>query len=143
MSYPYPCLCRLQLRLEIIEPVTNQEGSSSQSTPSASASHSPSARASPSIGISSKFETLLGRVHSLNEIYKSFNVAFFAYEPQNFEEVAKEEVWIKAMDYEIATIEKNNTRELVDQHEKKEVNRLKWVQKTKYKEDGSIQKHKA
>ena len=99
----------MQLRLEIIEPVTNQEGSSSQSTPSASASHSPSARASPSIGISSKFETLLGKVRSLNEIYESFNVAFSAYEPQNFEEVAKEEVWIKAMDYEIATIEKNNT----------------------------------
>ena len=99
----------MQLRLEIIEPVTNQEGSSSQSTPSASPSHNPSARASPSIGISSKFETLLGKVRSLNEIYESFNVAFFAYEPQNFEEVAKEEVWIKAMDYEIATIEKNNT----------------------------------
>ena len=47
------------------------------------------------------------------------------------------------MDDEIATIEKNNTWELVDQHEKKEVNGLKWVYKTKYKEDGSIQKHKA
>ena len=47
------------------------------------------------------------------------------------------------MDDEIATIEKNNTWELVDQLEKKEVIRLKWVYKTKYKEDGSIQKHKA
>ena len=82
----------VQLRLEIIEPVTNQEGSSSQSTPSASASHSPSARASPLIGTSSKFETPPGRVHSLKEIYESSNVEFFACKPQNFEEAAKEEV---------------------------------------------------
>jgi len=47
------------------------------------------------------------------------------------------------MDDEIATIEKNNTWELVDQLEDKEVIGLKWVYKTKYKEDGSIEKHKA
>ena len=47
------------------------------------------------------------------------------------------------MDDEIATIEKNNTRELVDLPKNKEVIGLKWVYKTKYKEDGSIQKHKA
>ena len=78
--------------LEIIDPVTNQEGSSSQSTPSASPSHSPSTRASPSIRTSLKFETPPGKVRSLKEIYESSNVAFFACEPQNFEEVAKEEV---------------------------------------------------
>ena len=36
---------------------------------------------SPSIGTSSKFETLPRRVRSLNEIYESFNVAYFACEP--------------------------------------------------------------
>ena len=111
--------------LEIIEPVTNQEDSSSQSTPSSSPTHSPSARTSPLIGTSSEFETPPGRVRCLKEIYESSNVAFFACEPQNFEEATKEEVQIKAIDDEIATIEKNNTRELVDQHEKKEVNSLK------------------
>ena len=129
--------------LEIIEPVTNQEDSSSQSTPSSSPTHSPSARTSPLIGTSSEFETPPRRVHSLKEIYESSNVAFFACEPQNFEEEAKEEVWIKAMNDEIATIEKNNTWELVDQPKDKEVIGLKWVYKTKYKEDASIQKHKA
>ena len=79
------------------------------------------------------FETPPGRVRCLKEIYESSNVAFFACEPQNFEEVAKEEVWIKAMDDEIATIKKNNTWELVDQPKKKEVIALKWVYKTKYK----------
>ena len=37
----------------------------------------------------------------------------------------------------------NNTWELVDHPEDKEVIGLKWVYKTKYKEDGSIQKYKA
>ena len=37
------------------------------------------------------------------------------------------------MDDETATIEKNNTWELVDQPKKKEVIVLKWVYKTKYK----------
>ena len=60
---------------------SNQEGSSSQSTPSASPSHSPSARASPLIGTSSEFEKPPGRVRSLKEIYESSNVAYFACEP--------------------------------------------------------------
>ena len=67
--------------LEIIEPVINQESSSSQSTPSASPSHSSSTRASPSIGTSSEFETPPRRVRSLKEIYESYDVAFFACEP--------------------------------------------------------------
>ena len=47
------------------------------------------------------------------------------------------------MDEEMTTIEKNKTWELTDLPEGKEVIGLKWVYKTKYKEDGTIQKHKA
>ncbi|KAK6128301.1 hypothetical protein DH2020_037956 [Rehmannia glutinosa] len=47
------------------------------------------------------------------------------------------------MDEEIASIEKNNTWELVDLPEGKIVIGVKWIYKTKYKEDGSIHKHKA
>lgn len=47
------------------------------------------------------------------------------------------------MDEEIATIKKNNTWELEDQYEGKDIIVLKWVYKTEYKEDSSIQKHKA
>ena len=47
------------------------------------------------------------------------------------------------MDEEIATIEKNNTWELVDLPKGKDVIRLKWIYKTKFNEDGSIKRHKA
>ena len=47
------------------------------------------------------------------------------------------------MDEEITAIERNQTWELVDLPEGKKVIGLKWVYKTKYKEDGTIQKHKA
>ncbi|KAL0337610.1 UNVERIFIED_CONTAM: hypothetical protein Scaly_2036100 [Sesamum calycinum] len=54
------------------------------------------------------------KVRSLREIYDSCDVTFFASESQNFDEAAKEEVWQKAMDEEIASIEKNHTWDLVD-----------------------------
>ena len=70
-------------------------------------------------------------------------MALFAGEPQNFQEAAQEEKWINAMNEEIKMIEKNNTWELVEKPQDKEVIGLKWVYKTKFNEDGSIQKHKA
>ncbi|KAF7148703.1 hypothetical protein RHSIM_Rhsim03G0114500 [Rhododendron simsii] len=44
------------------------------------------------------------------------------------------------MNEEIATIEKNHTWDLVELPKGKDIIKLKWVYKTKYKEDGSIQK---
>lgn len=43
------------------------------------------------------------------------------------------------MDEGIATIERNQTWELVDLPKEKDVIALKWIYKTKYKEDGIIQ----
>lgn len=47
------------------------------------------------------------------------------------------------MNEEIKMIGKNKTWELVEKPQDKEVIGLKWVYKTKFNEDGSIQKHKA
>ncbi|CAL8123074.1 unnamed protein product [Prunus armeniaca] len=47
------------------------------------------------------------------------------------------------MEEEIKTIEKNKTWELVDHRQDKENIGVKWVYKTKFNPDGSIQKHKA
>ncbi|CAL2268742.1 unnamed protein product [Prunus armeniaca] len=47
------------------------------------------------------------------------------------------------MDEEIRVIKKNRTWELVDRPKSKDIIGLKWVYKTKFNEDGSIQKHKA
>ncbi|CAN0920234.1 Retrovirus-related Pol polyprotein from transposon TNT 1-94 [Linum grandiflorum] len=83
------------------------------------------------------------RVRSLRDIYESSHEAYFSCEPQTFEEAAKDKLWTEAMDTEISMIEKNKTWELVDKPKDKPVIGLKWVYKTKFNEDGSIQKHKA
>ena len=47
------------------------------------------------------------------------------------------------MDEEIGAIEKNNTWELVDLPNDKEVIGVKWVYKTKSNDEGNIESHKA
>ena len=70
-------------------------------------------------------------------------MALFTCKPKNFQEAAREEKWIDAMNKEIKMIEKNDTWKLVQKRQDMEVIGLKWVYKTKFNEDGSIQKHKA
>ena len=60
-----------------------------------------------------------------------------------FEEAAKKCEWCKAMEEELWAIQKNETWDLVDSLEGKNVIGLKWVYRTKYNADGTIQKHKA
>ena len=47
------------------------------------------------------------------------------------------------MNDEIKMIEKNHTWELINKPQDKEIIRLKWVDKLKYNDDGSINKYKA
>ncbi|CAL8138496.1 unnamed protein product [Prunus armeniaca] len=86
---------------------------------------------------------LNARTCSLADIYESCDLALSALEPQKFEEAVKENIWQDAMDEEIRVINKNITWELVDRPKSKDIIGLKWVYKTKFNEDGSIQKHKA
>ena len=46
------------------------------------------------------------------------------------------------MEEELMAIQKNRTRDLLNNPQGKKANRLKWVLRTKYHADGSIQKHK-
>ena len=64
-------------------------------------------------------------------------------EPNCYEEASKQEVWVKAMEEEVKMIEKNNTWELVNCPQGKDIIGVKWVYKTKLNPDGTIQKHKA
>jgi len=66
-----------------------------------------------------------------------------AEDPIYYEEAVKEEKWVRAMDNEIQSIEKNNTWSLVDLPADVKKIGVKWVYKTKYNEDGEIAKHKA
>ncbi|KAJ9560092.1 hypothetical protein OSB04_005252 [Centaurea solstitialis] len=64
-------------------------------------------------------------------------------DPIFFGEAVKEPKWRKAMDAEIAAIERNNTWELCDLPQKQKTIALKWVFKTKLNEKGEVVKYKA
>lgn len=79
---------------------------------------------------SSSDESPPRKFKSLNEIYASCNFALFVSDPTCFDKAISKEEWHNAMKKEIFAILKNAIG-------------LKWVFKTKYHIDGSIQKHKA
>ena len=108
------------------------------SAPTNSSSTSPNS----SSNSDSSDETPPRNFRSLTEIYNS-TFALFISDPTTFEEAVKKEEWRKAMKEEIKSIEKNETWELMDLPKEKKAIGLKWVFKTKFNADGSIQKHKA
>ena len=81
------------------------------------------------------------RTRSLSDVYERSNVAVF--EPAEFEEVEKDDKWIEAMKEELRMIEKNDTWELVDRPQHRNVIGVKWVYRTKLNVDGSVNKYKA
>ena len=64
-------------------------------------------------------------------------------DPTNFEVAVKEPKWRKGMDAEITAIERNDTWELCDLPKGQKTIAVKWVYKTKLKENGEVDKHKA
>lgn len=64
-------------------------------------------------------------------------------DPTTFESTVKEEKWRKAMDDEIDSIERNDTWELCDLPNGHNTIGVKWVFKTKLKENGEVDKYKA
>ncbi|XP_070668918.1 uncharacterized protein [Malus domestica] len=81
------------------------------------------------------------KLKSLSEIYVACN--FCIVEPENFEEAESDIAWKKAMEDEMAMIEKNSTWELVNRPSEKPMIGFKWVYKTKLNMDGTVQKNKA
>jgi hypothetical protein len=55
-----------------------------------------------------------------------------------FEEAIKEDVWEQAMDEEIICIKNNQTWNLVDVPEDKDVISVKWIYKTKQDAKGNV-----
>ncbi|CAJ2671832.1 unnamed protein product [Trifolium pratense] len=64
-------------------------------------------------------------------------------DPATFDEAVKHEVWRKAMDQEIESIEKNDTWELTELPAGSKKIGVKWIYKTKLNEKGKIEKCKA
>ena len=64
-------------------------------------------------------------------------------DPTTFESTVIETKWRKAMDEEISAIEQNDTWELSDLPKRRKTIGIKWVYKTKLKENGEVDKYKA
>ena len=114
------------------------------STPSSSSE-------TPSI---SSTNTRRPRFRKLSEIYEQkecdnsaglnslFALFFHVDDPIHFEDAVKEEKWIEAMNKEIGAIENNDTWELVEIPQGKEVIGVKWVYKTKRNIEAKIERQK-
>jgi hypothetical protein len=71
------------------------------------------------------------------------NLAVFSnnHDPSTYEEAAKFDIWRKAMDQEIESIEKNDTWELTDLPSGSKKIGVRWIYKTKYNEAGKVDKY--
>ncbi|RDX58804.1 Copia protein, partial [Mucuna pruriens] len=82
----------------------------------------------------------------LFDIYQRSNIAVYnivMYESVNFEEVTMEEKLLATMQEELSMIERNQTWEVVPRPHVRNFIRLKWMFRTKFNLNGSINKHKA
>lgn len=70
-------------------------------------------------------------------------VLFASTDPVYFEETVKHDKWRTTMDMEIQAIERNNTWALTDLHKGAKKIGVKWVYKTKLRENGEVDKLKA
>ena len=64
-------------------------------------------------------------------------------EPKNFREANSSSIWKKAMKEELRALDDNKTWEIVRLPSGKKTVGCRWVYKTKYKSDGSVERHKA
>ena len=64
-------------------------------------------------------------------------------EPSSYKEAIQHDCWKRAMHSELDAIERNKTWTLVPRPKSRKIVSTKWIFKTKYKADGSLDKHKA
>jgi hypothetical protein len=81
----------------------------------------------------------------LEEVDDMHNLAVYTSndDQKSYDEAQKLDVWRKAMDSEIESIESNNIWVLITLPEGANVIGVKWIYKTKYNEKGEVEKYKA
>ena len=77
-----------------------------------------------------------------DELSNDDTIAYFVH-PLTFNDTVKKIKWRKAVDVEIAAIEKNDTWQLTDLPEGEKSIRVKWIYKTRLNEKGEVDKYKA
>ncbi|GJR61824.1 retrovirus-related pol polyprotein from transposon TNT 1-94, partial [Tanacetum coccineum] len=86
------------------------------------------------------------KIRTLDDIYADPHAqpyALYASDPVSYKEAVERQEWKQAMKEEMQAIERNQTWELVDLPNDKSPIGLKWLFRTKFNTDGSVQKHKA
>jgi len=82
--------------------------------------------------------------HRLSQSYASFVSQLSSiYIPSNIQEALTDPRWTKAKVDEMATLEENNTWDLVSLPRGKKIVGCKWVFTIKHKADGTIERYKA
>jgi len=80
----------------------------------------------------------------LNPKFQAFLSTLDAqHDPDSFQEAIKHQHWCDAMNIELQALEQNGTWSLVKLPKGKRAIGCKWIYKTKYHSDGSIDRHKA
>ncbi|GJR96370.1 ribonuclease H-like domain-containing protein, partial [Tanacetum coccineum] len=88
-------------------------------------------------------EKYVNYTHLSKDNYCFTSVLNKSFEPKSFEEAAKHQPWIDAMNSEIDAFYRNNTWDLVELPKGRKVIGSKWVWIIKYKSDGEIKRYKA
>lgn len=65
------------------------------------------------------------------------------YDPIHFKVVVKQEHWIKTMNLELEALEQNGTWEVTELPPNKTAIACKWIYKSKYNPDGTLERHKS
>ena len=132
--------------ISVISGLTPQSSPSSiYSTSSSSPTSSPSSTRKVRI-LSDIYQRSENQAHEESPIGEIVNFALLAkvdFETSCFEDACTNEVCMQAMQEEMDSIQRNDTWKLTElPHDKKNIG-TKWVYKTKFNSDSSVEKHKA
>jgi len=81
--------------------------------------------------------------HLSSHYVASLAKVLLTHEPSTYEQARQHLDWVKAMDQELHALETNGTWILTTLPKGKKALTSKWVYKTKYRPDGSVERHKA
>ncbi|GJW38223.1 ribonuclease H-like domain-containing protein, partial [Tanacetum coccineum] len=88
-------------------------------------------------------EKYVNYTHLLKDNYCFTSVLNKSFKPKSFEEAAKHQPWIDAINSKMDALYRNNTWDLVELPKGRTTIVSKWVCKIKYKSDGEIERYKA